>query len=221
MGANLDFITPVHQKTPRNYLQRVNEADKAECAAIAKRFGFDYFDGDRKYGYGGYRYDGRWRPVAQKMAEHYQLPRDAAILDIGCGKGFLLSDFQHLLPEARLAGIDISSYAIAQAMPEVKPFLREGSAVSLPYPDHSFDLVVSINTLHNLRIFDLEKALQEIERVGRRHKYIVNDSYRTEREKVNLLYWQLTCESFYTPEEWEWIFKRCGYQGDYGFIYFE
>lgn len=219
--AELQFITQVHQKTKRNYLERVTGADKAECAVVAKRFDRDYFDGDRKYGYGGYRYDGRWVAVAQAMAKHYKLKSGDRILDIGCGKGFLLHDFATVVPGVVVEGLDISSYAIGNAMPDVKPFLKTGSAVSLPYPDRSFDLVISINTLHNLQLPDLERALREIGRVGRSNKYVVNDAYRNDREKMNLMYWQLTCECFYTPAEWEWIFAKCGYQGDHGFIYYE
>ncbi|MBM3875790.1 MAG: class I SAM-dependent methyltransferase [Verrucomicrobia bacterium] len=219
--AELDFISTVHQATARNYLQRVVEHDKAECAAVAKKFGQDYFDGDRKYGYGGFKYDGRWIPFARQLVAHYGLKPGDRVLDIGCGKGFLVHDFMEVCPGIDVSGVDISEYAVANGMPEVRDRLKVGNAVSLPYPDKSFDLVVAINTLHNLRIYDLEKALREIERVGRGGKYIVNDSYRTEREKVNLLYWQITCESFYTPPEWEWIFARCGYTGDYGFIFFE
>lgn len=219
--AYIDFILKVHNAAKRNYLARVTEADKADCATISKQFGFDYFDGDRKYGYGGFRYDGRWLPVAEAMAKHYSLKSGVRILDIGCAKGFLVHDFMKVLPGADAVGIDISEYAIANAMPEIKDRLSVGNAVSLPYPDKSFDLVVSLNTLHNLRIYDLEKALKEIERVGKKHKYVVMDSYRDEREKVNLLYWQLTCECIFTPEEWEWIFARCGYTGDYGCIFFE
>jgi len=221
MKQNIDFIEQVHSSTKRNYLSRVTEADKAECAEISKRFGQEYFDGDRKYGYGGYRYDGRWRPFAEKVIQHYSLKPGDKVLDIGCGKGFLVYDLMQALPGLEIAGLEISSYAIENGIQEVKPFLTQGSAVALPYADKRFDLVLSINTLHNLRIYDLDKALREIERVGRGDKYIVNDSYRTEREKVNLLYWQLTCECFYTPEEWQWIFDKCGYTGDYGFIYFE
>jgi ubiquinone/menaquinone biosynthesis C-methylase UbiE len=117
--------------------------------------------------------------------------------------------------------LDISTYAIENAKPEVKPFLRVGSAVELPYPDKSFDFVVSINTLHNLYNYDLRRALQEIERVGKQHKYILMDSYRNDHERINLMYWQLTCEVFFTPKEWEWFFQMSGYTGDYGFIYFE
>jgi len=221
MTNYINFIQQAHQATKRNYLARVTEADKAECAIISKQFGFDYFDGDRRYGYGGFRYDGRWVAVAKAMVEHYNLEPGARILDIGCGKGFLVHDFMKVLPGSEAVGLDISEYAIANAMPEVKDKLRVGNAVALPYPDRSFDLVVSLNTLHNLRLPDLELALREIQRVGKEHKYVVNDSYRNDHEKVNLLYWQLTCECFFTPEEWEWVFQKCGYTGDYGCIFFD
>lgn len=219
--AYLDFISIIHKATKRDYLQRVVENDKAACAEVSKQFGKDYFDGDRKYGYGGYKYDGRWRPFAEKLIAHYGLKPGNKVLDIGCGKGFLVHDFRQAMPGLDVTGIDISEYAIANAMSEVKPFVKVGNAVELPFPDKSFDLVVSINTLHNLYVFDLKKALQEIERVGKLHKYIVMDSYRNEREKVNLMYWQLTCECFFTPTEWEWLFKEWGYTGDCGFVFFE
>ncbi|HYT60264.1 MAG TPA: class I SAM-dependent methyltransferase [Haliangiales bacterium] len=219
--AHHDFISGIHNATKRNYVQRVVEYDKAACAQISKRFGQEYFDGDRRYGYGGYKYDGRWRPFAEKLISHYGLKPGDKVLDIGCAKGFLVHEFLHALPGLEVAGLDVSDYAIANAMPEVKPFLRVGTAAELPYPDRHFDLVVSINTLHNLYLPDLFKALREIERVGRRHKFIVMDSYRNEREKVNLMYWQLTCECFFTPAEWEWIFQQTGYTGDWDFVFFE
>lgn len=218
--AYLDFLDQVHTGTKRDYLARVLAGNKAEFATIAKRFDKDYWDGSRNTGYGGYRYDGRWLAVAQRMAAHYGLKPGARILDVGCGKGFLLHEFTRAVPGAQIAGLDVSRYALDQAMDEVKPFLQEGSAVSLPYPDQSFDLVVSINTLHNLRLPELERALKEIERVSRGHSYVLMDGYRNEQEKVNLLYWQLTCECFFTPEEWEWLFRQCGYTGDYGCVYF-
>ena len=219
--AYLDFIFLIHKATKRDYLQRVIESDKAACAEISKQFGKDYFDGDRKYGYGGYKYDGRWRPFAEKLISHYGLKPGHKVLDIGCGKGFLVYDFMKALPGLEVAGIDISEYAIANAMEEVRPLVKVANATDLPCPDRSFDLVVSINTLHNLYLPDLFKALREIERVGRQHRFIVMDSYRNEREKVNLLYWQLTCECFFTPAEWEWIFHQTGYSGDWDFVCFE
>ena len=219
--AYVDFASVIHKKTKRDYLARVNEFPKAEAAKIAKQFGRDYWDGDRKIGYGGYKYDGRWRSVAEALATHYGLKAGDRVLDVGCGKAFLLYDLAVVVPGLEVQGIDISQYAIDHAKEEVRPRLRVASAGELPFPEQSFDLVISINTLHNLYCYDLDKALREIQRVGRRDKYVVVESYRNEEEKTNLLYWQLTCECFYTPEEWQWWFDRCGYTGDHSFIYFE
>lgn len=219
--AYIDFISSVHKKTTRDYLGRVNEFPKAEAAKIAKRFDKDYWDGDRKVGYGGFRYDGRWRTVADKMAGHYGIKPGDRVLDVGCGKAFLLYDFTQAVPGVEVRGIDVSQYGIDNAKEEVRPFLEAGNANNLPYEDNYFDLVISINTLHNLYCYDLDKALREIERVGKKNKYICVESYRNEEEKANLLYWQLTCEGFYTPEEWEWWFKLTGYTGDHSFIFFE
>ena len=219
--AHLDFISGIHNATKRNYVQRVLEFDKAECATISKKFGQEYFDGDRKYGYGGFRYDGRWKSFAEKLIAHYGLKPGMRVLDIGCAKGFVLHEFKQLLPELEVAGLDISDYAIANGMEFVKPFLRVGNAMALPYPDQHFDLVLCVNTLHNLYLPGLFQALREIQRVGRGGKFIVMDSYRSEREKVNLLYWQLTCECIFTPAEWEWIFQQTGYTGDWDFVCFE
>ncbi len=217
----LDFITKVHTATKRDYLGRVNAHDKAQCAEVASQFGKDYWDGQRHHGYGGHRYDGRWRPVAQALADHYQLAPGMRVLDVGCGKAFLLHDLTQVVPGLRVAGVDVSAYAIEHAREEVKPFLLVNRAEALPFADDSFDLVLSLNTLHNLPNYALHAALREIERVGRASKYIVIESFRNEREKVNLLYWQLTCRSFYDPQEWEWMFRQAGYTGDYGCIYFE
>lgn len=219
--AYVDFISPLHRKTTRDYLARVNEFPKAEAAKLARQFGRDYWDGDRKVGYGGMRYDGRWRVVAENMVKHYGLKPGDRVLDVGCGKGFLLYEFTQACPGIEVAGLDISEYAIANAKEEVRPFLRVGHANHLPWPAQTFDLVVSITTLHNLQCFDLDQSLREIQRVSRRNKYVVVESYRNEEEKANLLYWQLTCESFYRPEAWEWWFQRTGYTGDWSYIYFE
>jgi ubiquinone/menaquinone biosynthesis C-methylase UbiE len=219
--AYVDFITKIHKATKRDYVGRVLEADKAECAEAALKFDKDYWDGDRKTGYGGYKYDGRWRVVAEDMARHYKLKPGASILDVGCGKGFLLYEFTQVVPGAKVAGIDISRYGIEHAKEEVKPFLQVGTAAKLPYPDRSFDFVFSVNTLHNLYNYELFAALKEIERVGRGSKHIIIETYRNEREKMNLLYWQLTCRAFLTPKEWEWLFQQAGYTGDYSYIVFE
>ena len=221
--AYVDFISQLHKKTQRNYVERVARGDKAQCAEIAKRFGEDYWDGDRKHGYGGFRYDGRWAPVAGDFIKHYGLTNESSVLDVGCGKGFLLYEMKLILDGLDARGLDISEYALEHAKEEIKPFLTLGKAQELPYDDDSFDLVISITTLHNLHINDLEKAVKEIERVKKPGggSYIVVESYRNEQEKDNLLNWQLTCECFFTPEEWEWLFDRFGYTGDHSLIYFE
>ena len=219
--AYIDFVSKLHKGTKRDYIQRVVENDKAACATVAKQYGKDYWDGDRKYGYGGYSYDGRWRQVAQEMAEHYGLQPGAKVLDVGCGKAYLLYEFTQVVPGLEVSGIDISEYAIDHAKEEVKPYLRVGNATSLPYEDNSFDLVFSLTTLHNLYVHELRQAIQEIERVGKQHKHIMVESYRNENEMANMLYWQLTCRSFYAPEEWEWFMADSGYTGDYSCIYFE
>jgi ubiquinone/menaquinone biosynthesis C-methylase UbiE len=210
----------VHRKTRRDYLARMT-GSKPQEMAVAKRYGREYWDGDRRYGYGGYRYDGRWAAVAGRLIEQYDLPADASVLDVGCGKAFLLYEFTNLLPAATVAGCDISTYAIEKARPEVKEYLHVRPAQErLPFADGQFDLVVSITTLHNLRIFELKAALREIERVGRR-KFIVVESFRNDRELCNLQCWALTCAAFFSPPEWEWRFEEFGYTGDYEFIYFE
>ena len=222
--AYIDLLSAIHKSTKRDYLARVNEPDypKAKAAVLAKKWGFDYWDGDRKICYGGYRYmEGRWEKVARAMVEHYGIKPGDKILDVGCGKGFLLYDFTKVVPGLELHGIDISEYAIQNAKEEIKDCLQVGNATSLPFPDNYFDFVFSITTLHNLHCYDLDKALREIERVGKKNKYICVESYRNEEEKANLLYWQVTCEAFNTPEEWDWWFKQTGYTGDHSLIYFE
>ncbi len=220
----INFMSTLHKSTQRDYLARVNDKEypKAKAAELAKKFDYDYWDGDRKINYGGYKYlEGRWEKVALSMTQHYDLPPNPKILDIGCGKGYLLYDFLKILPKAEIYGLDISNYAIENAKEEIKDRIVLGSSDKLPWKDNYFDLVISINTLHCLHNYELDLSLKEIERVGKSNKYICVESYRNETEKANLLYWQVTCEAFNTPKEWLWWFNSCGYQGDYSFIYFE
>ena len=222
--ARVEFMSVLHKSTKRDYLARVNDAEfpKARAAELAKKFDYDYWDGDRRICYGGYRYiEGRWEQVARAIAEHYELPEKPKILDIGCGKGYLLYDFLKVIPGAEVVGIDISQYAIENCKPEVKDKLLIGNATQLPWDDQTFDLVISINALHCLEAYDLESALREMERVGKKHKYLCVESYRNETEKANLLYWQVSCEAFNTPKEWDWWYQHTGYTGDHEYIYFE
>ena len=222
--AYIDFLSLVHKATKRDYLARVNDPEfpKAKAAELAKQWGHDYWDGDRRINYGGYKYmEGRWEKVARAMADHYRIKPGDKILDVGCGKGFLMFDWTKVVPGVEMYGIDISTYAIDNIKEEMKDRVQVGNATSLPWPDQHFDLVYSLNTLHNLHNYELDPALREIERVGKKNKYICVESYRNEVEKANLLYWQVTCEAFNSPEAWDWWFRQTGYTGDHSFIYFE
>lgn len=215
------FVSLLHTSTSRDYLARVNEVDKAKVAELAAKWGYDYWDGERTTGYGGYKYDGRWKKVAKELVSHYRLKPNMRILDVGCGKGFLLHDLKNEISGLEVYGIDISEYALENGMDEIKANCIHGHASSIPFPDNFFDLVISINTLHNLYLPDLWSSIREINRVSQKDSFICVEAYRNEKEKVNLMYWQLTCRIFNTPREWKFIFSELEYQGDFEFIYFE
>ena len=219
----LRIVGNKHQSLSRNYLARVTnpEFPKHEAAMLAKEWGYDYWDGNREICYGGYFYrPGYWSDVANSLIENYRLNNQSKILEIGCGKGFLLYEMQLLLPGLDVYGLDISTYAIENAKEEIKDRLILGNAQELPYATGQFDFAFSINTFHNLYNFELFNALKEIVRVSQ-ESYICVESYTTELQKANLLYWQVTCESFYTPNEWAWFFELSGYTRDYEFIFFD
>ena len=216
-----DYITTLHKSTKRDYLKRMND-DKVSCMLEAKKYEFNYWDGDRRYGYGGYKYiPGRWTPVAEKIISNYNLNENSRILDAGCGKGFLLLEIKKILPLIEIVGIDISNHALNQIPDELKNnFFLHNLKHPLPFKDNEFDLVISINTLHNLQIPDLKTAITEIERVAK-NKYIAVESFRNEQEQFNLQCWALTCEAFFNKDSWIWLFEHFGYKGDFEFIYFE
>ena len=204
-----------YPKTKRDLSKRGNEKTE-EDRIIARRFDKEFFDGDRKNGYGGYYYNSKfWTEVVKDLNNFYKLKSGSKILDIGCGKGFMLFDFMKLNPNFVLEGIDISDYAITNAVPEVKKFLKVGDAKSLPYEDNSFDLVISINTTHNLEINQCKKALSEMERVSRKDKYLIVDAYSNEIEKDRIFAWNLTAKTILSTNEWINLFEEAGYTGHY------
>jgi SAM-dependent methyltransferase len=220
MGRLLEIVTPLHKATKRDYVGRMMD-DKVACMIKAKEYEFDYWDGDRRYGYGGYRYmEGRWTAVAKALIDIYGLTGGSKVLDVGCGKAFLLYEMKKLLPGLQVAGFDISKHGLAEAKPEIRPYLFFYRAQdAYPFGNQQFDLVISLGTLHNLRLFELETALKEIERVGK-NKYLMVEGYRNELELFNLECWALTAESLFHTSEWIWLYNHFGYTGDYEFIYF-
>lgn len=236
----VSFVRPLHISSQRDYFARMTP-EKPECMRIAKQFGGEYWDGDRKYGYGGYRYDGRWKAVAKAMIKHYRLTSESSIFDIGYGKGYLLDEFGKQLwgefgnypmgptyqkqlgakKRGSLCGTEISHYAATQprggyALYDVSP------CTAIRYGNGSFNFVYSINVFHNLGYIDLKKAIREMNRITEPEgeQYVCVESYRNEEELTNLQCWQLTCESYYSPDDWKEILHDNGYDGDIEFIYF-
>jgi SAM-dependent methyltransferase len=187
-----------------------------EHRAAARKFDVEYFDGDRLSGYGGYDYHPRfWTDTVRRFRDHYRLAPDARVLDVGCAKGYMLHDFRLLMPELRIAGVDVSDYALRHAREEVRPFLSQASADELPFPDRSFDLVVSINTIHNLPPDRCRKALREIQRVSSGHAFLTVDAWRNEAERDSLKKWNLTAQTYMHVDDWRRMFDETGYTGDY------
>jgi SAM-dependent methyltransferase len=214
MGSELDLLKK-YPKSKRNLDER-SLGTTDEVREIARKFDKQFFDGERKYGYGGYNYHPRfWTNVVKDFVEHYQLKEGSKILDIGCGKGFMIYDFKLFNPSFKLSGIDISKYAIDNSMKEIKDHLIVGNAKSLPFADNSFDLVISINTIHNLDLKDCSKSLSEIQRVTKKNSFITVDAYRNNEEKERMFKWNLTAKTILSVENWKILFKQNNFEGDY------
>lgn len=214
MGQEIDLLQN-YPKAKRNIQERGAEKTDAD-RQIARQFGKEFFDGERRHGYGGFQYHPRfWQPVVPAFRKHFQLKGKESVLDVGCAKGFMLFDLKESLPDLQLRGVDVSSYAIEQAIEEMKPCLQVADARHLPFDDNTFDVVISINTIHNLEKEDLARALQEIERVTKGKSFITVDAYRNDEEKQAMEAWNLTAKTIMHVDEWRAFFQKVGYTGDY------
>ena len=214
MGVEINLLKnyPRTKRDPKARGAEKTEADRA----IARQFGKEFFDGERKYGYGGFYYNPKfWEPVIPDFIEHFSLTKDSSVLDVGCGKGFMLHDLTEAIPGINVEGIDISSYAIDNSIEKLTPYMQVADARNLPFLDNSFDVVISINTLHNLVKEDFKIAINEIERVSRGKSFITVDAYNNEDERIAMEAWNLTALTFMHVNEWIDFFKEIGYTGDY------
>jgi ubiquinone/menaquinone biosynthesis C-methylase UbiE len=214
MGQEIDLLEN-YPRTKRNVEER-GATKTEEVRRVARQFGQEFFDGDRQYGYGGFKYFPRfWQPVIPTFEKHYTLTSSSSLLDVGCAKGFMLHDLEELIPGILLAGVDVSDYAIEHAMEDVQSKVQVADARDLPFADNSFDVVIAINTIHNLERDGCAKALREIERVSRKGAFITVDAYRDDEEKERMFAWNLTAKTIMSVDEWVAFFEEVGYTGDY------
>jgi len=214
MGVEIDLLAN-YPKPNRDVAARGAAKTDAD-REVARRFGKEFFDGDRRTGYGGFTYHPRfWQPVVPTLQSHYNLTSDSSVLDVGCAKGFMLHDLAVMIPGITVKGVDISTYAIENVIASMRPHASVADARALPFEDQSFDVVISINTIHNLERDDLVDALREIERVKRRGAFVTVDAYRTDEELRRMEAWNLTARTILSVGDWEKLFAEAGYTGDY------
>ena len=214
MGNEIDLL--VNYPKPNRDVFARSQQKTEEDRNIARKFGKEFFDGDRRTGYGGFTYNPRfWTPVVPTLKEYWDLKPNMSLLDIGCAKGFMLHDLLKAIPSLSVSGIDVSKYAVENAMETVKPFLQIANAKSLPFESNSFDVVIAINTIHNLDLKDCKTAIREIERVSRGKSFITVDAFNTSKEKERMYAWNLTAKTILSTEDWKQLFADLGYTGDY------
>jgi ubiquinone/menaquinone biosynthesis C-methylase UbiE len=214
LGQEIDLLVN-YPRTRRNVDER-GQTKTEEDRRIARQFGREFFDGERRHGYGGFAYNSRfWKPVAPTFRDWFKLGAGSSLLDIGCAKGFMLYDFTQAIPGLTVKGIDVSAYAIENALDNMKPHVQVADAKALPFPDKSFDVVVSINTIHNLPREECGRALREIERVASKGAFVTVDAYRDDEERERMLAWNLTAQTIMHVDEWKAFFTENGYRGDY------
>lgn len=214
MGQEIDLMVN-YPRSKRNVDERGSTKTEAD-RALARKFGKEFFDGDRSHGYGGFNYHPRfWQPVIPTFQNHWALTGQSSVLDIGCAKGFMLHDLAELIPGITVKGVDVSRYAIENAIEDMKPHVQVANATHLPFPDKSFDVVISVTTVHNLERAECVQALREIERVSRGHSFITVDAYHDEAERDRMHAWNLTAKTVLHVDEWRELFREAGYTGDY------
>ena len=214
MGIEIDLMAN-YPKPNRDVSGRA-ESKSDNDRALARKFGKEFFDGDRDYGYGGFNYNPKyWQPVIPDFKQQYGLSSNNKILDVGCAKGFMMHDFLKIIPGIKINGIDVSKYAIENCMASVKDFVSVANANKLPFEDNSFDLIISINTIHNLDLDECINSIKEIQRVSKKHSYITVDAYNNDAEKKRMYDWNLTAKTIMSVDSWKKLFKEIGYEGDY------
>jgi SAM-dependent methyltransferase len=214
MGQEIDLM--VNYPRPKRNVEERGATKTDADRALARKFGEEFFDGDRTHGYGGFNYQPRfWQPVIPTFKAHWGLTSDSSVLDVGCAKGFMMYDFAELIPGITVKGIDVSEYAVKNSIEDMRPHVEVADAKSLPYEDKSFDYVISVTTIHNLDRDELTQSLQEIERVARLGSFITVDAYRNDEEKERMFAWNLTAKTILHVDEWKQLFKDAGYTGDY------
>lgn len=214
MGREIDLLVN-YPRAKRNVDERGQEKTE-EDRAIARQFGKAFFDGDRRHGYGGFGYMPRfWQPVIPAFQAHWGLTGESSVLDVGCAKGFMMHDMAELIPGITVKGIDVSAYAVENAIDDMKPHVQVADARALPFEDNSFDVVISVNTIHNLDRDDCATALREISRVARKGAFVTVDAYRDDAEKERMFKWNLTAKTIMSVDEWVAFFEEAGYEGDY------
>ena len=177
----------------------------------------EFYDGNRNNGYGGFKNDGRWAPIAQNMLQMYSLNDQSSILQIGCDKGFLLHEFLQICPDINIRGTEISDYAIDFALPSVKPFIKKAPFMELPFADGEFDFIIAIGAVYSLNLPDAIKCLKEIQRVGKGKSFITLGAYDTEEDFRCFRYWTLLGCTVLSKTDWVEVLNHVGYTGDYKF----
>ncbi len=214
MGQEINLLSK-YPKSKRNLDER-SAVKNEKIRSIARKFGKEFFDGDRNYGYGGFNYHPKfWQPVVPDFINYWNLDDSKSLLDVGCAKGFMLYDLKLKIPGLKIQGIDISKYAIENSKEDVRKYLSVANATNLPFPDNSFDVVISINTIHNLDEENCGKALKEISRVSKKNSFITVDAYRNDIEREQMFKWNLTAKTIMSVEKWKEFFKKHNYNGDY------